>query len=175
MEEPYTPHAAELVLESYRVSGEISGPSEPCRFVDLLNSLNSGFVLVRDAQLDDPILHEHPASHHDIVQVHLPAILFAIPIGDGLRYEDPLETVEKQVVGCTMVVPGYEIVGNIHLRLGLIAGETPLIGLKHFIAMTDVRITSVLNRSRMWKTDLVCVNLARTIVFAPHRKLASVV
>jgi hypothetical protein len=78
-----------------------------------------------------------------------------------------LEVVPKKPVPAVVLLPGYQVSGNVHLLPDVDPANTPLIGNRHFIAMTDVSITPAAAADDGRQEPLVVVNLARTLFFAP--------
>lgn len=158
--------SVELVMDSVRVTGQIITPGGPRRLVDIFNSTDAPFVLVHAAQIDDPLADDSEPQPYPVVQIHMPTILFAIPHGCD-KQRDPMELVHKEPVLSTIALPGYHIRGNVHLIPGFEASSSAFVGDRHFIPMTDVEIVTT-NRVRTWTEDIVVVNLAHVILFAPH-------
>ena len=164
----------ELVLDTYRVSGQLSYNGGPRRLVDILNNAGEAFVLMREAKVDDPLRSDDEARPFEIVQVHLNTVLFAIPHGQAIQAKDPLETVRKTAVAATIALPGFEITGNIHLMPELAAQNAQMLGARHYIPVTDARITSAVTHEVIWRPDVVVVNLTRAVLFAPHARAADI-
>jgi hypothetical protein len=160
---------AELVIDSYRVTGELHSPGRPRRLVDILNAVEKPFVVVHDGELEDPLIEDDEPRRFETVQVHLETILLAIPRSDSHVHPDPYEIIEKVPVPSTVTVPGYELAGNVFLLPDMDPAGSHLIGGKHFIPMTDVTIRANGGGESSWCEPIVVVNLARTRVFAPGR------
>jgi len=169
----HSSHAVEIILDSYRVTGDLMAAGGPRRLVDILNAYEEPSILIREAVIDCPVMDGAPVKQCDAVQVHMPTILFAIPVGDDVKHEDPFESVRKVPIDCTIVLPGYEIAGKIHMIEEVVPSETPLLGARHFVALTDATITSLFNRSRSWTADVVVVNVGRAVLFAPGATVAA--
>jgi hypothetical protein len=163
----------ELVLDTYRVSGNLAYLGGPRRLVDILNNAGEPFVLMRDACVDDPLRSDDTPREFDVVQVHLNTVLFAIPHGASIQAKDPLETVRKIPIAATIAMPGFEIAGNIHLLPELEPENAQILGARHYIPMTDACITSAFTKDVIWRPEVVVVNLARAVLFAPHERSAS--
>jgi hypothetical protein len=166
---PFSAVAVELVMDSYRVIGELRGPGGPRRLVDILNAVDSSFILVYDGQVDDPLAEDDEPREFEIVQLHLNTLLFAIPRGSLASLGNPLEAVRKSPVAATIALPGFEVTGNIFLLPDADPKNTALMGSRHFIPMTDATVTSAFNRNQVWREDIVVINLARAVLFAPRR------
>jgi hypothetical protein len=171
MERRQTSHTVEFVMESYRVSGDLVAPGGPRRLVDIMNSIDESFVVVRDATIDDPVAAAGEGEQFPVVQIHMSSILFGLPYGADIRHEDPFETVQKVPTRCRMVLPGFELTANVHMVAEIDPAEAPLLGARHFVALTDAKIRSLTNPSRAWDVDVVVVNLSRAVLFAPHAKV----
>jgi hypothetical protein len=166
---PVLPHiemTVELVIDSYRVTGEIRSQGGPRRLVDILNTGEMPFVVVYDGELDDPRIDDEP-RRFGLIQVHLETILFAIPRSDSGVHPDPYEIVAKVPVPSTVTVPGYELSGNIYLLPEMDPAGTHLLGGRHFVPMTDVTIHANGDCDATWSEEIVVLNLARTRLFAP--------
>jgi hypothetical protein len=158
----------EFVMDSFRVIGEIVTPGGPRRLVDIMNAIDVAYVLVRNAQVDDPLTDEDTPRPFDIVQVHLNTILFGVPHGSDVMQKDPMEAVHKVPVPSMIAMPGYEMRGNIHMLPEIEPGETPLLGTRHFVPLTNVEIRAAFNPRCIWREELVVVNLARAVLYAPR-------
>lgn len=163
----------ELVLDTFRVSGQLSYLGGPRRLVDILNNAGEAFVLMRDASVDDPLRDDDTPRHFDVVQVHLNTVLFAMPHGNAIQTKDPLETVRKVPVAATIALPGFEITGSVHLLPELAPESAQMLGARHYIPMTDARIVSAFTKETIWRPEVVVVNLARAVLFAPHARTAA--
>lgn len=165
----------ELVLDTYRVSGELAYLGGPRRLFDILNNADEPFVLMREACVDVPLRSDDTPRQFDVVQVHLNTVLFAIPQGGTIQAKDPLETVRKVPTAATIAMPGFEITGNIHLLAELQPENAQILGARHYVPMTDACITSAFTKDVIWRPEVVVVNLARAVLFAPHERAASTI
>jgi hypothetical protein len=156
------------------VSGQLSYSGGPRRLVDILNNAGEAFVLMREACVDDPLRADDEPRPFEIVQVHLNTVLFAIPHGMAIQTRDPMETVRKTPVPATIALPGFEISGNIHLMPELAAQNAQMLGARHYIPVTEAQITSAVTHEVIWRPDVVVVNLARAVLFAPHARAADI-
>ncbi len=158
----------ELMIDSYRVTGELLGHGGPRRLVDLLNVSDEAFVALRDGALDDPLIEGDEPRRFDAVQVRREAILFAIPRSSSDVHPDPYDLVKKVPVPATITVPGFEIAGNVYLLPETNPSDgLPLSG-NHFIPMTDVSIRAVGRNEQAWSEPVVVVNVSRVRLFAPR-------
>lgn len=162
----------ELVLDTYRVSGELAYTGGPRRLVDILNNAGQAFVLLREATVDDPLRSDDTPRRFEVVQVHLSTVLFAVPHGAAIQTKDPLEAVRKTPVLSTIAMPGFEISGNVHLLPELKPENAQMLGARHYIPVTDAQIVSAVTRETIWRPQMVVVNLARAVLFAPHSSSA---
>jgi hypothetical protein len=158
----------ELIIDSYRVTGELQGHGGPRRLVDLLNVSDEPFVKVRDGALDDPLIEGDEPRRFDTAQVHREAILFAIPRSDSDVHPDPYDLVKKVPVPTTITVPGFEINGNVHLLPEIDPTAGHPLGGNHFIPMTDVSIRTVAGSEPAWSEPVIVVNVSRVRLFAPR-------
>lgn len=166
--------AVEFIVDNYRVSGELAVTGGPRRLVDILNALDD-IVTVRDATLDYPLADATAPVSAAVAYVHLNTILFGIPHGPGVRFEDPFEKVNKVPIPCTVVVPGFEISGNIYMVAEADPNESQILTNLRFAPLTDVRVVSLANPSKVWEADVFVVNLRRAVVYAPHVKTTATV
>lgn len=158
----------ELIIDSYRVTGELLGHGGPRRLVDLLNVSDEAFVTLRDGALDDPLVEGDEPRRFDTVQVHREAILFAIPRSAVELDPDPYDLVKKVPVPATITVPGFEINGNVYLLPEIDPAAGHPLGGNHFIPMTDVSIRTVARSEPAWFEPVVVVNVSRVRLFAPR-------
>jgi hypothetical protein len=151
----------ELILDSDRIIAEIQHPGAPRRLVDYLNAVDGARIILHNAAVSGG------ASSSGAAQVHRDGILIAIPRGNTVFNARTLEVVPKKPVPAVVLLPGYQVSGNVHLLPDVDPANTPLIGNRHFIAMTDVSITPAAAADDGRQEPLVVVNLARTLFFAP--------
>jgi len=161
--------AIEILVEDYRVRGELVATGGPRRLVDILNAAED-IVSVRDARLDYPLSEEAEATCVPLAHVHLNTILFAVPHGPDVLFEEPFQKVDKIPVECTIVVPGFQISANIHMLRDADPGESHLLTTLHFVALTDARVFSLERPSISWHADVIVANLKRAVVYAPNVK-----
>ena len=166
---PFVEMTVELVIDSYRVTGELRSAGSPRRLVDILNAVEKPFVVVHSGELDDPIIEDDEPRRFDLVQVHLETILFAVPRSDSHVHPDPYEIIEKVPVPSTVTVPGYELSGNVFLLPEMDPAGSHLLGGHHFVPMTDVNVRATGSTEPSWCEPIVVLNLARTRLFAPGR------
>jgi len=160
---------AELFLDSHRVVGELQHPEALRRLVDVLNAIDGTFIVVHNGELDDPHRPKEAARRLPVIHVHRNAILFAIPKA-GLGPTRPprsFEVVEKMPVWATIVLPGYEITGNVYLAPDVDPIRAPLLVNNRFVPLTDATVVAVQNGGRTRDEPLVVVNLARALLWVP--------
>jgi len=78
-------------------------------------------------------------------------------------------------VPATIVIPGFDITGNIFLLPEADPAQAPVLSSRHFVPITDATITAAHGRDHSWHEPIVVVNLGRTLLYAPdaRRGLAS--
>src|SRR5437879_11679695 len=103
-----------IVMDSFRVNGELFAPGVPRRLVDILNSNDMTYFIMNSGTLDDPLNPEAETHTFDVIQLERSGILFAIPRGE-LHKPDPFELVRKKRVHSTVVLQGYAATGQLHL------------------------------------------------------------
>ncbi len=160
--------AVELIIDSYRVTGELLGHGGPHRLVDLLNVSDEPFITVHEGALDDPLIDGDEPRRFHTAQVHREAILFAIPRSAVEAHPDPYDLVEKVPVPATITVPGFEITGNVYLLPEIDPADGHALSGKHFIPMTDVSIRAVARTEPGWLEPVIVVNGSRVRLFAPR-------
>ncbi|HUF54197.1 MAG TPA: hypothetical protein VMR52_10550 [Dehalococcoidia bacterium] len=158
----------ELMMDHYRVGGELRSPGVPRRLVDILNSADLPFIVVHDAALDDPLIDDDEPRRFNLVQVHLDTLLFGIPRAGTQVQPDPFEIIEKNPVRTTIAMRGFQIVGNVYFTQGLDPTSSQLLGSKYFVPVTDACVTSAVRPDCVWQEQVVVVNMARALLFAPH-------
>jgi hypothetical protein len=161
----------EVIVDGYRIRGELSVTGGPRRLVDILNSLDH-IVTVKDAVLDYPLRAECPTISAPITHIHLGTVLFAIPRGADVLHEDPFEKVNKVPIPCTIVLPGFEVTGNIHMVAEVDPTESQLLTTLHFVPLTDAKVVSLANPQVTWEADVLVINLTRAVVYAPNSRAA---
>ena len=166
--EPEGPKATgvivEIVMDSFRVNGELFAPGVPRRLVDILNSNDMTYFIMNSGTLDDPLNAESEAHSFDVIQLDRSGILFAIPRGE-LRKPDPFEVVPKKRVPSTVVLPGYNVTGHLHLMPDADPKMVPIVADHHFVPFTDVTVTADKGRSQVWREPLLIINMARALFY----------
>lgn len=158
---------AELYLDSYRLTGDITCGAAR-RLVDALNTITGQEIRVHHGHLDDPFNEKYAARDLDLIQLHRNSILVAVPKSNFPYQPDPLEAVKKAPVLSTIVLPGFEVTGNVFQIADADPGHISLVGSTRFLPMTDVTITVPGRRTRVWRESVAIVNLARIVLYAPH-------
>jgi len=151
----------EFVIDGFRISAEIRHPGMPRRLVDYLNSVDGARINLHNAGIGES------AAEFAAAQIHRDAILIAIPRGNTEFTARTIEVVPKKGVLAVIVLPGYDVRGNVFMLPDVDPANTPLIGNRHFMPMTDATITPAGAPDRAWQEPLVVVNLARTLLYAP--------
>ena len=157
----------EFIIDSHRVSAEIRYPGGPRRLVDYLNSVDGPRITLHSCSVgggDDP----QAVGQFDDAQIHRNAIIIAIPRGNTTFTARSLEIVHKRPVPAVLVVPGYDVSGNIYMVPEVDPVNTPLIGNHNFLPVTDATITPAGDLANAWKEDLVVVNMTRCLLYIPR-------
>jgi len=166
--EPEVPRATgvivEIVMDSFRVNGELFAPGVPRRLVDILNSNDMSYFIMNSGTLDDPLDPEAEQHSFDVIQVDRSGILFAIPRGE-VRKPDPFEVVRKKRVPSTVVLPGFEATGDLHLMPDADPKLVPIVSDHHFVPFTDVTVTADKGRAQVWREPLLIINMARALFY----------
>jgi hypothetical protein len=155
----------DLVLDSFRVQGDVRAGRALRRLVDMLNSIDSPFIVLSNGVMDDP---GHPGTesrHFGIIHVQRDSIMFAVPRGGFVRSAHPFKRVRKVRTSATLALPGVKIVGTIHLTPGATSSEPPTLLHERFIPVTDAII---MFQGEGWTQlePVVVVNLARVQICA---------
>ncbi len=154
----------EIVMDSFRVNGELFAPGVPRRLVDILNSNDMTYFIMNSGTLDDPLNAEAGTRKFDLIQLDRSGILFAIPRGE-VRKPDPFEVVRKKRVPSTVVLPGYEASGHLYLMPDADPKMVPIVSDHHFVPFTDVTVTADKGRSQVWREPLLIINMARALFY----------
>lgn len=175
MEPPSTPAFSvvrvEMVLDNYRLVGELRQPGVPRRLVDTMNNNDIDFLVVENARADDPFTDLDEPRPFRKVEVVRTSVLFAIPRGgDQVDHGDSFETVRKVPVLATIVLPGFEVCGNVHFLPDVKPEEVPMLQQRHFIPVTDARISASGGRRASWNEPVAVVNLAQALFFAVNKR-----
>lgn len=156
----------EFVVDSHRINAEIRYPGSPRRLVDYLNAIDGPRITLHACSVgvgDDPVA----VGRFEDAQIHRNAIIIAIPRGNTTFTAGTLEVVRKRPVPAVLVLPGYDVSGNIYMVPEIDPTNTPLIGGHHFVPVTDCTITPSADRDRAWQEDLVVVNMTRALLYIP--------
>ena len=154
----------EVVMDSFRVNGELFAPGVPRRLVDILNSNDMSYFIMNSGTLDDPLNSEREALSFEVIQLDRSGILFAIPRGE-VRKPDPFEVVRKKRVPSSVVLPGYEVTGHLHLMPDADPKLVPIVSDHHFVPFTDVTVTADKGRTQLWREPLLIINMARALFY----------
>jgi hypothetical protein len=158
----------DLIMDHYRVTGELRSLGVARRLVDILNSADMPFIVVHNGALDDPLIDDDEPRRFELIQVHLDTMLFGIPREGTKVTPDPFEIIEKIPVPVTIALRGYEITGNVYFTPGLDPNNSHLLGSKHFIPVTNARVASAARPDCAWNEEVVVVNMGRALLFAPR-------
>ena len=157
----------EFVMDSHRVVGELRHTGPPRRIVDMLNSIDSGYISIFDGVVDNAARPGEGARKFDAAQVRRDAIMLAIPRTEYIASGTSLEAVRKVPIPATFVVPGYEVSGSMYLVAEADPLTTPILASRHFIPLTDAVITPA-HEGPALREPLVIVNLVCALFYAPH-------
>lgn len=168
-EEPrFTGVSVEIVMDSYRVNGELFAPGVPRRLVDIMNSSDIAYYVMHTGTLDDPFNPDIAPKSFDLIQLDRAGILFAIPRGD-VHKPDPFEVVRKKRVPSTVVLPGFELTGDLHLMPDADPKLVPIISDHHFVPFTDVTVRADNGQTQVWNEPLLIVNMTRAVFYGTKR------
>lgn len=157
----------ELMLDNFRVSGDIKQAGVPRRLVDLMNNSDIEFFTMQDGEIDDPFADGDEPRKLANLEIVRESILFALPRGgDAPEHGDAFDTVKKVPVACTVVLPGFEVRGNVHFIPDVAPEDVPMMQNRHFIPVTDARVRASGGRTATWEEPIVVVNLVQALVFA---------
>jgi hypothetical protein len=106
-------HDLTLVTDSHIVRGRIQ--SRQRRLTDVLNLAEYGFLVVRDASLEE-LGEGGVAARSRLAQVNLDALLFAV--ADSRMEAQPEMKLQKAPEDALIVVPPFKLLGRIHLLQG---------------------------------------------------------
>ncbi len=158
----------EVIMDSYRVNGELFAPGVPRRLVDILNSNDLSYFTMRSGTLDDPFDPEAEPRSFDLIQLDKNGILLAIPRGE-VHKPDPFEVVRKKRLESTVVVPGYRVSGELYLMPDADPTLVPIISDHHFIPLTDVTVVADKGQPKVWEEQLLIVNMTRALFFGTKK------
>jgi len=158
----------EIVMDSYRVNGEIHAPGIPRRLVDILNSSDLAYFTMHSGTLDDPFDGDGERQDFDLIQLDRAGILFAVPCGE-VHKPDPFEVVRKKRVLSTLVVPGYKITGDLHLMPDADPTLVTIISDHHFVPLTDATVLADKGRAQAWQEPLLIINMTRALFFGTKK------
>lgn len=161
--------AVEIMMDSGRVAGELHPTGVPRRLVDLLNSVDAGFVVIYNGKLDDPFSTSELPREFDVAHVGRDAILFAAPRGESVTRGSSFDAVKKFPVQTIVVVPGFEVRGNMFFLPDADPPSMPMLTSHHFIPLTDVTVVATAGRMAPWQEPVLVVNLGRALLYAPRK------
>ena len=157
----------ELLLETHRVTGTVDQTGVQRRLVDLVNTSEAPMLTVLDATVESLADPNEQPRRCQVLQVKRQSVLVAVPVTVAAPRGGALETVEKRPTAATILLPGIEVTGQIHLAPGADPGAVPLLGRRDFIPVTDAVVTQSVQTIVRWEQPLVVVNLDRAVLYAP--------
>jgi hypothetical protein len=166
-EDAHEPARAELLLETHRVTGSLEHSSSARRLVDILNAIDGPNAVVRHATAESLASPSDAPHHFKLLHVKREAILLAVPQSDSSPPPSDVEAVEKQPAAATLILPGLEITGHVHLPPEADPGAVRLLGRRDFLPVTEAEVTETAFGFHRWRRPLVVVNLARALLYAP--------
>ena len=155
----------ELFLDSHCVAGELRYPGPPRRLVDILNAVESAIIALYNGELEGRFHVDEAPRRFPVIHVRRDAILLAVPRGGPAPRFSPFEAVAKVPVHATIVLPGFEVTGNVHLPPNADLTLASLLASGRFIPLTDATIVAA-QQGRTWRGPIVVANLARAQVYA---------
>ncbi len=157
----------ELLLETHRVIGvlERSGPAR--RLVDVLNASDGRMAIVRDATVVSLASPGEEPHRFQLLHLRLEAILLAVPVSAGAPPPGGPDAVEKRPAAATLVLPGLEVTGHVHLPPEADPAAVRLLGRRDFLPVTEAEVTETAFGLSRWRQSLVVVNLERVLFYAP--------
>lgn len=160
----------EMVLDNYRVIGDLKQPGVNRRLVDVMNNNDLEFFVIKDGEIDDPFTDLDVPKNVASLEIRRESILFAFPRG-GLGHEpaDSFESVRKVPVRSTIVLPGFEVNGDVHFIPDVRPEDVPMLQHRNFVAVTDARVRASGGRVAEWNEPLVVVNIGQALIFAIDR------
>jgi len=164
----FTGVPVEMLLDSYRVTGELFAPGVPRRLVDILNSNDLPYFVMHSGTLDDPFNQDADTKTFDLIQLDRAGILFAMPRGD-VHKPDPFEVVRKKRVPSTAVLPGFKVTGELHLMPDADPALVAVVSDHHFVPFTDVTVVTDKGRTQSWHEPLVIVNMTRVLFYGTRK------
>ena len=139
----------------------------PEDLVDLLNTTEAPMLTVRDAAVESLADPNEQPRRCQVLQVRRQSVLLALPVTAAAPPGGGLEAVEKRPTAATILLPGIEVTGQIHLPPGADPGSVPLLDRSDFLPVTDAVVTQSAFTIVRWEQPLVVVNLDRALVYAP--------
>jgi hypothetical protein len=167
--DPFAAHEAhalkvEFIMDSHCLSGELRYVGPPRRVVDMLNAIDTGYILVYEGTIAD-VSRPAETRRFEVAQVRRDAIMLAIPRLDAPPPPSSFEAVKKVPVAARFVIPGYEITGSMYMVEGADPLTTPVLANRQFTPVTDATITRA-GDGVSFKEEIVIVNLACTLTYA---------
>jgi len=156
----------EFIIDSHLISAEIRYPGAPRRLVDYLNAIDGPRITLHACVVGDRDDPEAVGRFGD-AQIHRNAIIIAVPRSNQQFTARTLEVVQKRPVPAVLVLPGYDVSGNIYMVPDIDPNNTPLIGNHHFVPVTDATITPAGDPDSSWQEELVVVNMTRALLYVP--------
>ncbi len=161
----------EVMLDGRRITGALRYPGPPRRLVDIMNSLDSGILVLHDCEMDDPFDETGEPLRLAFVQIDAVSILYVVPRQGGLpQHGDAVDTIRKDAVLSTIVMPGLEIRGSVFFVAGADPSQVMFMAGRRFAPVADAHVRANHGRNLSWRIPFIVVNTRRALVYGPDKR-----
>jgi hypothetical protein len=154
----------QLVLYTYRITGQVVTAGVPQRLTDFLNNFDGNLLVLQHGRVED-ILAGTPPQPLEVAQVRLDTVLFVAPRGGLPDMGDPFERVVKTPLPVTVLLPGYTLTGKVFILPDAQLANAP-IGGRRFAPLVDATITPSGDRERAWQEPMVAFSTPQAAVYS---------
>lgn len=152
----------ELVVYTYRITGQVMTASVPQRLTDFLNNFEGNVLILQHGRVED-LLAGTPPQPFEVAQIRLDTILLVAPRGGLPEAGDPFERVEKRPLPVSVLLPGYSLTGKLFTLPGAALANAP-VGGRRFAPLVDATITPSRDPERAWHEPMVAFSTPKAAV-----------
>jgi hypothetical protein len=147
----------EVYTTDYVITGTISSPDE--RLSDVLNLKTEASLVLTDVQVQRLLAmgKGEPDKYFD-ARIEKRSILLACPLEQDITQKSIYRRATRQPFGVTVLMPGFEVEGVIHLTESLEIRRVLVGRQDDFIALTRAQVTSALYPAITFDREIIVFN-----------------
>jgi hypothetical protein len=147
----------EVYTTDYVITGTLSSPDE--RLSDVLNLKNEASLVLTDVEVQRLLtMGKKPPDRFVDARIEKRSILMACPLEHDLTQKSIYRRATRQPFGVTVLLPGFEVEGVIHLTETLEIRRVLVGRQDDFIALTNATVTYALYPVVKFERDVIVFN-----------------